>query len=232
MIPSPPPTAPAGPTGGPRNEFPEAAGIPGAHPAVNWVATPGAGVSSDRHGWPRMFASADDRKAPGDPWIHHTVWQDSATPTEEDITMFQFMQRFGRDSRARGRGTGPMARVRRRNHPLNCEALEGRQLLSGYYITNVENSIVLDDPGFSTSEGVHVDQWQWNGGTNQQWELVPTSPGYYQIVNAVERSGPGRPQVLDQQRDRPRPVAEQRRPEPAMDDLRPGERQLCDPQRV
>ena len=40
----PPRTAPAGRTGGPRNEFPEAAGTPGAHPAVNWVARPDAGV--------------------------------------------------------------------------------------------------------------------------------------------------------------------------------------------
>jgi len=45
-------TAPEGRTGGPRNEFPEAAGTPGAHPPVNWIARPVAGLSSDRHGWP------------------------------------------------------------------------------------------------------------------------------------------------------------------------------------
>jgi hypothetical protein len=44
--------------------------------------------------------------------------------------MFRFMQRFGRDSRARGRGTGPMTRVRRRNRRLDCEALESRQMQS------------------------------------------------------------------------------------------------------
>jgi hypothetical protein len=29
-----------------------------------------------------------------------------------------------------------MTRVRRRNYQLNCEALESRQVLSGYYIVN------------------------------------------------------------------------------------------------
>ena len=43
--------------------------------------------------------------------------------------MFGFMQRFSRDSQASWRGTGPMTRVRRRNHQPNCEALEGWQLL-------------------------------------------------------------------------------------------------------
>ena len=105
--------------------------------------------------------------------------------------MFRFMQRFGRDSQARGRGTGPMTRVRRRNHPLNCEALEGRQLLSGYYIVNEASGKVLDDPGGSTSNGTVIDQWQLNGGANQQWDLVPLADGNYEIVN--ESSG----KVLD-----------------------------------
>ena len=59
--------------------------------------------------------------------------------------MFRFLQRFGRDSQARGRGTGPMPRARRRNHQLNCEALEGRQLLSGFYIVNAASGKVLDN---------------------------------------------------------------------------------------
>ena len=97
--------------------------------------------------------------------------------------MFRFMQRFGRDSQARGRGTGPMTRVRRRNHQLNCEALEGRQLLSAYYIVNEASGKVLDDPGCSTSNGAPIDQWQLNGGANQQWNLVPLTDGNYEIVN-------------------------------------------------
>ena len=98
--------------------------------------------------------------------------------------MFWFMQRFGRDSQARSRGTGPMTRVRRRNHRLNCEALESRQLLSGYYIVNAASGKVLDDPGFSTNNGTPIDQWQLNGGTNQQWNIVSLPDGNDDIVNA------------------------------------------------
>ena len=46
-----------------------------------------------------------------------------------------------------------MSRVRRRNYQLNCESLESRQLLSGYYIVNASSGKVLDDPNFSTSNG-------------------------------------------------------------------------------
>ena len=179
-----------------------------------------------------MFASADDREAPGDPWIHHTVWQESDTTTEEDITMFRFMQRFGRDSQARWRGTGPMTRVRRRNHRLNCEALESRQLLSGYYIVNASSGKVLDDPGGSTSNGTLIDQWQLNGGANQQWDFVPAGRRQRRDRQRGQRQGAGRPRVLDQQRDQHRSVPAQRRPEPAMEDRRPGQRQRRDDQRV
>jgi hypothetical protein len=87
--------------------------------------------------------------------------------------MFRFMKRFGSDSHARWRGTGPLTRVRRRNHPLNCEALEGRQLLSAtqYYIVNAASGKVLDDPGGSTSNGTAIIQYQLNGGANQKWTI-------------------------------------------------------------
>ena len=97
--------------------------------------------------------------------------------------MFRFMQRFGRDSQARGRGTGPLNRVRRRNHQLNCEALESRQLLSGFYIVNAASGKVLDDPGASPNNGAVIDQWQLNGGANQRWDLVPVGNGNYFIQN-------------------------------------------------
>ena len=69
--------------------------------------------------------------------------------------MFRFLQRFGRDSQARRRGIGAINRVRRRNHQLNCEALESRQMLSGWtcYIVNEASGKVLDDPGGSLSNG-------------------------------------------------------------------------------
>ena len=98
--------------------------------------------------------------------------------------MLRFMNRFGSDSHARWRGTGSMTRVRRRNHQLNCEALEGRQLLSGYYIISDSSGNVLDNPGGSTSNGVQMNQWQINGGLNQQWNLSPQGGGNFQLVNA------------------------------------------------
>ena len=93
--------------------------------------------------------------------------------------MFGFMQRFGRDSQARWRGIGPLARVRRRNHRLNCEALESRQLLSGYYVVNASSGKVLDDPGFSTSANAQIDQWRINGGANQKWDFVQQPDGRF-----------------------------------------------------
>jgi hypothetical protein len=100
--------------------------------------------------------------------------------------MFRFMQRFGRDSQARGRGTGPLNRVRRRNHQLDCEALESRQLLTGYYIVNADGD-ALDDPGASPYNFAVIDQWQLNGGANQRWDLVQQPGGDYEIRN--EASG-------------------------------------------
>ena len=97
--------------------------------------------------------------------------------------MFRFMQRFGRDSQTRRRGNGRSTRVRRRNHRLDCEALEGRQLLSGYYLVNAASGKVLDDPNFSQSNGADIDQWQLNGGANQQWNLVPAKYGI-EVKNA------------------------------------------------
>ncbi len=44
------------------------------------------------------------------------------------------------------RQSGPMTRSRRRNHQLTCEALETRQLLSGFYIANAASGLVLTDP--------------------------------------------------------------------------------------
>ena len=102
--------------------------------------------------------------------------------------MYQIMQRFGRDRQARGRGTGPLNRGRRRNHRLDCEALESRQLLAAYYIINEYSSKALDDPGASPSNFAVIDQWQLNGGTNQRWDLIPVGGNdYFYIRN--EASG-------------------------------------------
>ena len=115
----------------------------------------------------------------------------------KDITMFRSMQRPGRDSQARWFGIGepgsrlatlersrPTTRARRRNQRLNCEALEGRQMLSGFYIVNMESGLALDNTNFSTSNGNLIQQWQPTGGSNQRWNLVYQPDGYYEIVNA------------------------------------------------
>jgi hypothetical protein len=64
-----------------------------------------------------------------------------------------------------------MNRMHQRKYRPDCEGLEGRQLLSAYYIVNSSSGKVLDDPGFSTSNGAIIQQYQWNGGANQQWKL-------------------------------------------------------------
>ncbi len=121
--------------------------------------------------------------------------------------MFRFMQRFGRDSQARGRGTGPLTRVRRRNHQLNCEALESRQLLSGYYIVNAASGKVLDDPGASTSNGPSSISGSstagpTSGGTSSRWGTAPT------LRNPQRGQRPGaRQQLLHHGRDPHRSVS-------------------------
>ena len=121
-------------------------------------AAPSAILRSRVHSPPRSFLDTP------------TVWQESDTTTEEDITMFRFLQRFGRDYRQEGAAPGhraddPCGDATMR---LNCEALEGRQMLSGYYIVNVASGKVLDDPAARPATDRHR-QWQPNGG--------PTSSG-------------------------------------------------------
>ena len=159
--------------------------------------------------------------------------------------MFRSMQRPGRDSQARWRGIGepgsrlatpersrPTTRARRRNQRLNCEALEGRQMLSGFYLINMESGLALDDTNFSTSNGNLIQQWQPTGGANQRWNLVSLPDGNDEIVNAY--SG----KVLDDtnwstsQRHPDPAVAGHRRAQPAMEDRRPARRQRRDRQRL
>ena len=54
-------------------------------------------------------------------------------------------------------------------------------------ITLIQNAFsgkVLDDPAFSTSNGTAMIQYDYNGGTNQEWKLVPLADGNYLIQNA------------------------------------------------
>ena len=61
-----------------------------------------------------------------------------------------------------------------------------------YLIVNAYTGLVLDDPASSTANGTNIEQYQLNGGLNQQWEVVNEGPpgGYpglgdqYAIFNA------------------------------------------------
>src|SRR5690242_13524294 len=77
-----------------------------------------------------------------------------------------------------------MSRKQHREFRPAGEALESRQLLTSYYLMNVASGKVLDDPGFSTADGAHIQQFQLNGGANQQWNLNYKGHGNYEIANA------------------------------------------------
>jgi hypothetical protein len=62
-----------------------------------------------------------------------------------------------------------MTLVRRRNYRLDCEALESKQLLAGFYIVNAASGQVLNNE-FSNSIGAAIQQFQLYGGTTQRWD--------------------------------------------------------------
>ena len=49
-------------------------------------------------------------------------------------------------------------------------------------IVNAASGLVLDSGG-SVASGSNLKQWNYNGSTNLQWQLVPLGGGYYRIVN-------------------------------------------------
>ena len=53
-----------------------------------------------------------------------------------------------------------------------------------YTITGQMSTLVLDDPGFSSSPGTQIIQWNLNGGNNQKWDFTANGSGYYTIRNA------------------------------------------------
>lgn len=56
-----------------------------------------------------------------------------------------------------------------------------------YTILNRNSQLILDDPGFSTSDGIAVFQWSSNGGSNQKWFLSYSGDGYYTIQNVSSK---------------------------------------------
>lgn len=66
------------------------------------------------------------------------------------------------------------------NHTVNA-------LVQGTYkcckITSINSGKVLDVRGASTAEGAELQQWEYGGGANQLWRLVPVSPDSYALVS-------------------------------------------------
>ena len=72
------------------------------------------------------------------------------------------------------------------------------------------------------TEGVQLDQWTCNGGTNQEWaldsgRLVRTSGDAVYQLTSLNSGQYGRGQAARPPGRRDRPVAEQRRFQPAVD---------------
>lgn len=53
-----------------------------------------------------------------------------------------------------------------------------------FEIQSVSSGQALDVSGGSTANGAAILQWPYGGGSNQLWNFIPTSNGYYQIKNA------------------------------------------------
>jgi endoglucanase len=61
----------------------------------------------------------------------------------------------------------------------------GSGIISGAYyrITNRNSGQALDVNGGATTNGAQVIQWPWNGGNNQQWQVIDNGGGYYRLLN-------------------------------------------------
>ncbi len=68
----------------------------------------------------------------------------------------------------------------------NLQSLEssgGGPATGNYKITNVNSGLVMEVYGDSKSAGAEVDQYSWNGGTNQKWTLAYLTNGLYTLTN-------------------------------------------------
>lgn len=50
-----------------------------------------------------------------------------------------------------------------------------------YYVQSLCSGLYLDVPGGSTNQGIQIVQWEYLGGSNQQWNFVPLKDGTYYI---------------------------------------------------
>ncbi len=62
-------------------------------------------------------------------------------------------------------------------------ALDSAPVPTGWArITNAATGLVLDSGG-NVASGARLKQWNWDGSTNLQWQLVALGSGWYRIVN-------------------------------------------------
>lgn len=60
----------------------------------------------------------------------------------------------------------------------------GSAFTSPYYkIVSRNSGKALDIPGHSSTNGTQLGQWAYNGGDNQQWQIIDVGAGYYKIVS-------------------------------------------------
>jgi lysophospholipase L1-like esterase len=69
-----------------------------------------------------------------------------------------------------------------------------QQVIAKGWVTNINfpgvyelqckaSGLAVDVDGASSSAGASILQWPYDSGWNQQWGLIPSSNGYYQIIN-------------------------------------------------
>ena len=51
-----------------------------------------------------------------------------------------------------------------------------------FRIVNRHSGKVLDVSGPSTADGANIHQWDWVGGSNQQWRFEPGGDGAYKLI--------------------------------------------------
>ena len=58
-----------------------------------------------------------------------------------------------------------------------------------YKVVNVNSGLGLDVPNGTTTSGVWVQQYHFNGTANQLWSFSPTGTGYYKFSPASNVNG-------------------------------------------
>jgi hypothetical protein len=68
-------------------------------------------------------------------------------------------------------------------YTIKATVLNAGITLSDKKIINRASGKVLDNLGFSTTDGTPIGQWGYVAGSNQLWQFVNLNNGYYKIIN-------------------------------------------------